>query len=171
MSAKTACAPRLVRLLAAGRWVASKRPAGVAARYPLRTPRRPGRRQVDDEGDDEQQDADDEQHLVVVEPAGRLAELGGDVAVRVRTESNTLVGMLTAWPVAISTAMVSPTRGRRRAARRPAGRSWPPAAAPVDESASGVAPSASAASRYESGTAFSASSPIETMIGTLIRPG
>ena len=92
------------------------------------------------------------------------------VAVSARTESNTLVGMFTEWPLAMSTAMVSPNP-------RPTPSSTA-ATSPLRDAGNTtrkitcqrVAPSASAASRYPSGTAFNASSAIVVMIGAAMRP-
>ena len=90
------------------------------------------------------------------------------VAVSVCTRSSTLCGIWFAWPVAISTAIVSPIA---RPTPSSTAASSPFLAAGNNTRytiSQRLAPSASAASRYESGTALSASSPTDTITGTLI---
>ena len=117
----------------------------------------------------EQQHPDDEQHLVVVRsrpgprPARRRCWRSACAPSRAGRGGCARRGR---WPSARPWSRRRP--GRRRAAPRPAGRSWPPGSSTRYTICQRVAPSASAASRYESGTALSASSPMETMIGTLI---
>ena len=116
----------------------------------------------------EQQDADDEQHAVVVEPADASPSSAAMVAVSVRTGSNSCAGCGPRGPSPSARPSSRRRRGRRPAAPPPAGRCARRAAARGRRVCQRVAPSASAASRYESGTALSASSPMQTMIGTLI---
>ena len=77
---------------------------------------------VDQERDAEQDQSDHEEHLVVRFAGAVSPNSDAMVAVRVRIGSSRLWGICTAWPVAISTAMVSPMarpRPSKTAAKRP----------------------------------------------------
>ena len=125
---------------------------------------------VDDEGDAEQQDADEEQHTVVLGSLADLTHLGRDVrrerAHRARARSRESAPRAR-WPSARPSSRRP--RGPRRAAPRPAGRSSLPAAARGRPVASAWRQARGLPRDTSRARPCSASSPIDTMIGTLIR--